>query len=140
MTEIVATSEGTSSELAGSKLSRFMHRRVIHPIARPEAATLAEVGREVARARAKFPSNEHLLAALVEEVGELAQALLQGQPAPEVVAEAIQVAAVAVRIVEEGDADFGAWCTACYQARSVFEMGRRDGDEWWCHDCLGEAD
>lgn len=61
---------------------------------------------EMQRARSKFPSNEHLLAALMEEVGELAQALLDGHGRERVVAEAIQVACVAVRIVEEGDSSF----------------------------------
>lgn len=66
-------------------------------------ATLTEINREVRRARAHFPANTHLLAALVEEVGELAQAMLQDANWRE---EAIHVACVAVRIYEEGDADF----------------------------------
>jgi hypothetical protein len=66
--------------------------------------SLAAISKEVARAREKHPGNAHLLAALVEEVGELAKDLLEGNPGWR--AEAIQVATVAVRILEEGDGDF----------------------------------
>lgn len=69
-------------------------------------STSTAIHNEVARARAKFPNNAHLLAALVEEVGELAKALLEGGNSVDAKAEAIQVACVAVRIIEEGDADF----------------------------------
>jgi hypothetical protein len=74
----------------------------------PESLTLDAVGAEVLRARAKFPGNRNMLAALTEEVGELATALLQGKPRDEIEREAIQVAAMAVRIIEEGDASFSA--------------------------------
>ncbi len=72
----------------------------------PEALTVEAVKAEVIKARLKFPGNNHLLAALTEEVGELAQALLQGKSRDEVEKEAIQVACVALRIIEEGDAAF----------------------------------
>jgi hypothetical protein len=78
------------------------------PVVPPEPVTLDAIAAEVTRARLKFPGNRHMLAALTEEVGELAQALLQGKSRAEVVAEAIQVACVAVRIIEEGDASFAA--------------------------------
>ena len=58
---------------------------------------------EVEQARHKFPRPDLLLTALVEEVGELAQALLQHGSGELVEREAIQVAAVAIRILEEGD-------------------------------------
>ena len=62
---------------------------------------------ELKRARAKYPFNIHMMVALTEEVGELAQALLEhGSGSERVREEAIQVACVAVRIIEEGDADF----------------------------------
>jgi hypothetical protein len=67
--------------------------------------TMDDISAEVERARAKFPGNKHLLAALFEEGGELAAALLQDD-VKESRKEAIQVAAVAVRIIEEGDAAF----------------------------------
>ena len=72
----------------------------------PDGLTLQAVGAEVIKARLKFPGNRHMLAALTEEVGELAQALLQGKPRDEIEREAIQVACVALRIIEEGDASF----------------------------------
>jgi hypothetical protein len=72
-----------------------------------QSATLRAISDEVLRARTKFPGNKFMLAALTEEVGELAQALLQKRDRKEVVKEAIQVATVAIRIIEEGDASFG---------------------------------
>jgi hypothetical protein len=68
--------------------------------------TVSHVCLEVKRAREKFPSNRHLLAALTEEVGELAEALLDNQGKDREYAEAMQVACVAIRIMEEGDSDF----------------------------------
>ena len=70
-------------------------------------STEAALNAELIRARSKFPGNAKLLAALMEEVGELAQSMLQGKPLAEIRREAIQVACVAVRIAEEGDSDFG---------------------------------
>lgn len=75
--------------------------------AHPGTGTLRKIRAELIRARTKFPGNEKLTVALMEEVGELAQALLQDKPREEIVKEAVQVACVAVRIAEEGDADFG---------------------------------
>lgn len=72
----------------------------------PEFDTLRDVMAEVERARAKFPEPKHLLAALTEEVGELAQAFMQEKPWAEVRGEAMQVACVAIRIMEEGDSMF----------------------------------
>lgn len=71
-----------------------------------EDVTMSAIQASVLHARAKFPGNQHLLAALMEEVGELAQAMLQDQPQFKIEKEALQVAAVAVRIVEEGDSTF----------------------------------
>lgn len=67
--------------------------------------TLADIENELFRARTKFPETSHLMVALMEEVGELAHDILEGrwENARE---EAAQVAAVAIRIIEEGDADF----------------------------------
>lgn len=67
--------------------------------------TLLKIENELKRARTKFPSNAHLLAALTEETGEVAKALLENQPR-NTVKEAIQTAVVAIRIAEEGDSDF----------------------------------
>lgn len=71
--------------------------------------SVADLERELAHARTKFPSNEHLLAALVEEVGELAKALLESDEG--YYDEAIQVACVALRIATEGDPQFPVSCT-----------------------------
>ena len=101
---------------------------------------IVEVAREVDSARKKFPTSEHQLAALTEEVGELAQALIDHDRAQKssgggsmcrtahtrkVYAEAIQVAAMAVRVATEGDASM------------VYPMTRLlDGDEWELEDAL----
>ena len=71
-----------------------------------EELTLQAISAEVFLARSKFPSNRLLLSMLVEEVGELARALLQRKDRDDIEKEAIQVAAVAVRIIEEADATF----------------------------------
>ena len=82
--------------------------------------TAQDIAEEVRHARTKFPSNKHNLAALVEEVGELAQALIEHDflenPAEHpnklqiyteaIYKEAIQVACMAIRVAEEGDPSF----------------------------------
>jgi hypothetical protein len=73
------------------------------------AAVIRDLRQEVGRARAKLPANKHLLAALMEEVGELAEALLKAEPKARIQAEALQVACVAIRIFEEGDSSFENW-------------------------------
>lgn len=72
----------------------------------PTGQSLTCIDDEVFRARTKFPGNRFLLAALMEEVGELAQAMLQKKPSEEIEKEAIQVACMAIRILEEGDGTF----------------------------------
>ena len=72
-----------------------------------------DVSREVVRAIAKFPQPNPTLAALTEEVGELAQAVLhirEGKSSDwwEVYDEAVQVAAMACRVALEGDPTVGA--------------------------------
>lgn len=76
--------------------------------------TKLEIDAELERARAKFPMPNPTFVALVEEVGELAQALLKLKPgsheySQRVYAEAIQVAVMAIRVLEEGDRDFPAY-------------------------------
>lgn len=65
---------------------------------------------ELRFARAKFPGSNLNFPALVEEVGELAKALLEhtyGKAKPEeIFAEAVQVAVMAIRVAEEGSAEF----------------------------------
>jgi hypothetical protein len=65
---------------------------------------------ELGYARRRFPGSNLNFPALVEEVGELAQALLDHsfgkKPAADVYAEAIQVAVMAIRVAEEGSSEF----------------------------------
>jgi hypothetical protein len=65
---------------------------------------LAEVRAEVTRAQAKFPANRLATVALMEEVGELAKALLDESP-DRVRSEAVRVACMAFRAGVEGDND-----------------------------------
>jgi hypothetical protein len=67
---------------------------------------VGELIQEVERARTKHPGGKHLTVALMEEVGELAKALLENEGSDRVREEAIQVACVALRIATEGDTDF----------------------------------
>jgi NTP pyrophosphatase (non-canonical NTP hydrolase) len=70
---------------------------------------IEDIGFEVERVRKKFPNSRRSFAALVEEVGELAQALLHVLEKPNdmnrtrIREEAIQVAAMACRVATEGD-------------------------------------
>jgi hypothetical protein len=68
---------------------------------------LQNVATEVTRARKMFPGDAVTFAALVEEVGELAKALLD-QPGKSVWMEAVQVAAMAARVALDGDSSFDA--------------------------------
>lgn len=72
-----------------------------------DADFAAKVSRELARARKKFPTCSLSTIALMEEVGELAQALLKWRAGKghwhQVETEAAQVACMAQRIVTEGD-------------------------------------
>lgn len=74
------------------------------------ARFLDAVGDELQRARAKFPSSRLSVAALMEEVGELAQAMLKVAAGKwdksRIMEEAIQVAAMACRVAVEGDSSF----------------------------------
>lgn len=70
---------------------------------------LAKVTSEAERSRVKWPGNADKLAALTEEVGELAKAMLQqkheGGGNQDVWVEAVQVAATAMRIALEGSGE-----------------------------------
>jgi len=71
---------------------------------------LEDVANEIRRAVEKFPDSKHQLTAMNEEVGELNQAILENHhgdvSAREVYEEAIQVAAMAIRVATEGDHSF----------------------------------
>jgi len=60
---------------------------------------------EIERGRSKFPKNDLMLPALLEEIGELAEAV-KNENKEEAAKEALQVACIAVRIAEEGDTTF----------------------------------
>lgn len=71
--------------------------------------TLAnEILAELTRARVKFPGKNATFPALVEEVGELATALME-ETKDRVHKEAIQVAVMAMRIVLDGDQTLDGW-------------------------------
>ena len=77
----------------------------------PDGLVMKMVADEVAAAREAFPGKTHMLAALVEEVGEVAQAIMQhdrkqGTSVHEVLREAVQVGAMAIRLAVEGDDNF----------------------------------
>lgn len=72
----------------------------------PTRNTLEAISDEVIRARKKFPGRRFLLAACLEELGELAKAYLQREGSHRIRKEAIQVACLAIRIIEEGDECF----------------------------------
>jgi NTP pyrophosphatase (non-canonical NTP hydrolase) len=77
----------------------------------PDGLVLKMVTDELESARRAFPGSTHMLAALVEEVGELAQAIMQhdrkqGTSVHEVLREAVQVACMAIRLAVEGDDNF----------------------------------
>lgn len=67
-----------------------------------------EIVSELARARVKFPGDNVTTLALVEEVGELAQATFEKSRA-DVRKEAVQTAVMAMRVVLDGDATLNDW-------------------------------
>ena len=80
---------------------------------------LKAVSAEVKRARRKFPGENATNAALVEEVGEVSTALMF-EPWSNVIAEAVQVAAMACRLATEGDSTFKDW-----RWKTIHEEGER---------------
>lgn len=71
-----------------------------------ESLFLTAVGVELKNASKKFPFPNPNIAALMEEVGELAQAFLQNKTWEEIYKEAVQVATMAARCAIEGDPQF----------------------------------
>ncbi|BAO53070.1 hypothetical protein KPP23_043 [Pseudomonas phage KPP23] len=69
---------------------------------------LADVRAEVLRAREKFPGDRIMLLALAEEFGELIKASLD-EPSANVRKEAMQTAAVACRVILDGDGSVESW-------------------------------
>lgn len=85
--------------------------------------TLSNLAREVEKARHKHPSNECLFEALCEEVCELINAQTDGLPLHEIQHEALQVACVAIRIVEEGSSIEAEWLC---RRLAMYESAIRD--------------
>jgi hypothetical protein len=75
-------------------------------------AFLHEVRIEIRRARAKFPGDRVMTIALAEEFGELCKAVLDENSA-QVRKEAVQTAAMAARLVLDGDGTVREWRDAC---------------------------
>lgn len=73
---------------------------------------VSEIVDELESARKKFPENNVMLAVLMEEVGELATAMFS-ESADRVRAEAIQVAAMAIRVALDGDSSFDSYRERC---------------------------
>lgn len=85
-------------------------QRTMFQVAEIAAATervIAEIRIELFRARVQFPQSNLSVAALTEEVGEVAKAML-GEPHAAVINEAVQAAVMAIRVAVEGDASFDA--------------------------------
>jgi len=67
------------------------------------SAFFDDVQLEHAHAVTKYPAPNKNLAALVEEVGEVARALLENKPREQLYNECVQVATMAVRIAMEAE-------------------------------------
>ena len=77
----------------------------------PDGLVMKMIQDELIAARAAFPGSTHMLCAFIEEVGELAKALMehdrgQGTSVQEVIREAVQCAAMSIRLAVEGDENF----------------------------------
>lgn len=79
--------------------------------------------KEARLARLKFPGGKQLLGALMEEVGEVAKALLKIQEAGDspqcVYDELVQAAAMCLRLATEGEPEYG------YEGVKCHHMGCR---------------
>ncbi len=75
-----------------------------------KGSTEALIRDELAKARAAFPGNAQRLHAFAEEAGEVTKSFLDlqyGKCSPDDVRkELVQAAAMAIRLLEEGDAEF----------------------------------
>lgn len=72
---------------------------------------LDQVRAELARARSKFPGDRIMTLAMAEEFGELVKAVLD-EHSSDVRKEAVQTAAMAARVVLDGDASVNDWRAA----------------------------
>lgn len=88
--------------LSEGRATRWNKGELILTTYRSDADFVSAVVRELRSARERFPEPDGVMTALVEEVGEVARALLDESRAC-VFAEAVQVAAMACRVAVEGD-------------------------------------
>ena len=77
----------------------------------PDGLVFVMIRDELKAAREVFSGNTHMLCALVEEVGEVAKAIMEhdrkeGTSVQQVLREAVQVASMAIRLAVEGDENF----------------------------------
>lgn len=119
----------------GARRTRKPRQRKVR-IMKP--GTLKSIESELANARKLFPKTPFCFAYLVEEVGELSQALANHTlgitnrktgkitSAAEVYMEAIQVAVMAIRLLEEGDASFRYRSDDVYLQASFLDNIQRD--------------
>lgn len=85
--------------------------QALERLTNPDGIVITMIRGELDAARKKFPDNLHQLVALMEEVGELAQAMMEhdrdgSQTVQMVLRECVQVAAMAIRVATEGDENF----------------------------------
>ncbi len=92
-----------------------------------ESLLLEEISAELSDARAKFPGDNVTMLALMEEVGELATATFS-EDRQAVRKEAVQVAAMAMRIVLDGDATLDDWRAMKHLNPLIYQDGT-------CPDC-----
>jgi hypothetical protein len=76
-----------------------------------DGIVLSMIRGELNAARGQFPDSTHMMVALMEEVGELSQAMIDhdrdgSKTAQQVLREAVQVATMAIRVAVEGDDNF----------------------------------
>lgn len=90
--------------------------------------TLKLITEELINAREKFPSSSLCMIALMEEVGDLAKAILS-ESRMSIKIEAVQVAVMAIRVLEEGD-------PSTDQHRKNCNLGNYSGN----HPCREEDD
>lgn len=104
---------------------------------------MADAIQEYYDACQKFPSSEGVLAALMEEVGELAKAMME-ETWDRVYKEAVQVAAMAARVACEGDPTMQKVRERRVPSESVSEeairraigpMGKKQGHYTVCSNC-----
>lgn len=95
---VMSTTQGVPEALAKMAAAWLEERQITREV----DLFLSEIRAENLRARKKFPSSDGVVAALTEETGELAKAVME-EPWENVRMEAVQVASTAMRVALEGD-------------------------------------